>query len=81
MERKPDESQVIHGIGSYNTYELTENEMIELIAVIGKASKDPNTGETLEHRTFTQLLVQELGTVENLDNLAVVITVGRKRTK
>lgn len=84
-ERKPNTTEVnqrrMHvspGVGHINTYELSELEMIELIAIVGNESKDPDSGEVLEHRPLTQLLVRELGTVEDLDNLSVTITIERR---
>lgn len=81
VERKPDESASIFGIGRYDTYELTELEMIELISVINQATKDQNTGETMNLRTFTLFLAEQLGTVKDMDSLAVIITIGRKKVK
>jgi hypothetical protein len=81
IERKPDESAKILGIGQYDTYELTEFEIIELIAVLNQAMKHPITDEEMTLRVFTQFLVQELGTVRDMDNLAVVLTIGRRKVK
>jgi hypothetical protein len=80
-ERKPDESANILGMGRYDTYELTELEMIELISVLNQATQHPVTGQDMDLRTFTHFMVQQLGTVEDMGDLAVIITIGRRKKK
>lgn len=84
-ERKPDGVEsvplvavVVPGTGTVHTYELTNYEMIEMIAMVNTFAHDEN-GEPVMMRTFTQILLSELGDVKDLDNLSVTITVGRRR--